>query len=267
ETKEVKERGVGDLKVLYNPEKKNYRAVMRREQVHKICANFRITKGMNFADKAGTKGCGMFSCIDFSENPQKGTSTLFYARFREENVYEEFKKLFNEIAEGNHPQVSQQPPKPTATVPKLPYIGDSNNPSVDVEADEDCGEENYDEETEVLLETDCKLILGEAYKSPLRKNKNEKIHENVKLVVRVADEGVYKVKFENGKDDPIFPHFIQNNTNYKKNGKNITFITRDHNVVRKSVKCEFKDAATAQKAFETLQECLESPDFQGDDDN
>uniref|UniRef100_A0AC35GWH5 Uncharacterized protein n=1 Tax=Panagrolaimus sp. PS1159 TaxID=55785 RepID=A0AC35GWH5_9BILA len=232
-----------------------------------------------------------FEYRDFSENPQNGTSTVFYARFREENVYEEFKKLFNEIAAGNHVTsgipstnagestssiTTSNPPKPTATVPKLPYIGDSNNPSVDVDEgednydedyDEDYGEENYDEETEVLLETDCKLTLGEAYKSPLSKNKNEEIHENVKLVVSVADEGVYKVEFDNGKDDPIFPHFIQNNTNYKKDGKNITFIARDHNAVRKSVKCEFKDAATAQKAFETLQECLESTDFQGDDDN
>uniref|UniRef100_A0AC35G950 Uncharacterized protein n=1 Tax=Panagrolaimus sp. PS1159 TaxID=55785 RepID=A0AC35G950_9BILA len=102
ETKEIKERGVGDIKVLYNPDKKNYRVVMRREQVHKICANFRITKNMNIADKTGTKGCGIFSCIDFSENSQEGTSTVFYARFREENVYGEFKKLFNEIAEGYH---------------------------------------------------------------------------------------------------------------------------------------------------------------------
>uniref|UniRef100_A0AC35FJG1 RanBD1 domain-containing protein n=1 Tax=Panagrolaimus sp. PS1159 TaxID=55785 RepID=A0AC35FJG1_9BILA len=63
ETKEVKERGVGDLKVLYNPEKKSYRVVMRREQVHKICANFSITKGMNIADNTGTNNCGIFNCV------------------------------------------------------------------------------------------------------------------------------------------------------------------------------------------------------------
>ena len=62
ETKEIKERGVGDIKVLYNPETKAYRVVMRREQVHKICANFRITHGMNFTDKNGAKNCGVFSC-------------------------------------------------------------------------------------------------------------------------------------------------------------------------------------------------------------
>uniref|UniRef100_A0A914NYJ6 Uncharacterized protein n=1 Tax=Panagrolaimus davidi TaxID=227884 RepID=A0A914NYJ6_9BILA len=100
ETKEVKERGVGDLKVLYNPEEKSYRVVMRREQVHKICANFRITKGMNIADKTGTNNCGIFNCVDFTDNNETGTPTVFIIRFREDTTYEEFKKLFNDISEG-----------------------------------------------------------------------------------------------------------------------------------------------------------------------
>uniref|UniRef100_A0A914QMI4 RanBD1 domain-containing protein n=1 Tax=Panagrolaimus davidi TaxID=227884 RepID=A0A914QMI4_9BILA len=99
DTKETKERGVGDIKVLFNPENKSYRVVMRREQVQTICANFHITKGMNIADKTGTKGS--FNCVDFSEDSQEGTPTVFFIRFLNEKVYEEFKKLFNDIAEGN----------------------------------------------------------------------------------------------------------------------------------------------------------------------
>uniref|UniRef100_A0A914QJ33 Uncharacterized protein n=1 Tax=Panagrolaimus davidi TaxID=227884 RepID=A0A914QJ33_9BILA len=101
DTKEIKERGVGDIKVLFNPENKYYRVVMRREQVHKICANFSIIKSTKIADKAGTKGCGAFNCIDFSENTQEGIPTVFFIRFRDEKVYEEFKKLLTAIAEGN----------------------------------------------------------------------------------------------------------------------------------------------------------------------
>lgn len=62
DTKDVKERGVGDVKVLFNPKTKAYRVVMRRDQVHKICANFRINPGMSFTDKNGAKNCGVFTC-------------------------------------------------------------------------------------------------------------------------------------------------------------------------------------------------------------
>lgn len=63
ETKEVKERGIGDIYVLFDSRKKRYRVIMRREHVQKICANFFIKKGMNINDKIGTKCAGIFNCI------------------------------------------------------------------------------------------------------------------------------------------------------------------------------------------------------------
>uniref|UniRef100_A0A914YCM1 Uncharacterized protein n=1 Tax=Panagrolaimus superbus TaxID=310955 RepID=A0A914YCM1_9BILA len=99
--------------------------------------------------------------MDFSENPQEGKSTVFYVRFREENVYEEFKKLFNDIADGTH----------TIHTDVAETSADANEVDEEEEYDEDYGEEeNYDEESEVLLESNCKVTLGEAYKSPLSKN-------------------------------------------------------------------------------------------------
>ncbi|XP_059049050.1 E3 SUMO-protein ligase RanBP2 [Achroia grisella] len=38
-TREWKERGVGEMKILYHPEKKSYRLLLRREQVHKAVLN------------------------------------------------------------------------------------------------------------------------------------------------------------------------------------------------------------------------------------
>uniref|UniRef100_A0A914QLL4 OTU domain-containing protein n=1 Tax=Panagrolaimus davidi TaxID=227884 RepID=A0A914QLL4_9BILA len=128
DTKETEERGVGDIKVLFNPENKSYRAVMRREQVHTICANFHITKGMNIADKTGTKGS--FSCTDFSENSQEGTPTVFFIRFLNEKVYEEFKKLFNDIAKGNREYSTTAEPFYHISVKKEKTTEESENPKV-----------------------------------------------------------------------------------------------------------------------------------------
>ena len=42
--KEYKERGVGDLKLLKDKAGEHYRCLMRRDVVHKICANFTLAQ-------------------------------------------------------------------------------------------------------------------------------------------------------------------------------------------------------------------------------
>merc|ERR1711970_129813 len=45
-TKEWKERGVGDIKILHNQDRNTYRVLLRREQVHKVALNHLITPSM-----------------------------------------------------------------------------------------------------------------------------------------------------------------------------------------------------------------------------
>uniref|UniRef100_A0A7E4USL5 RanBD1 domain-containing protein n=1 Tax=Panagrellus redivivus TaxID=6233 RepID=A0A7E4USL5_PANRE len=98
ETKETKERGTGPVKILYNPTTKAHRVVMRRDQVHKICANFRLQKnaGMTCGDKPGIRNCCIFRAVDFTDS-NEGTNVLFLLRFREDEVYNDFKTQFNNI--------------------------------------------------------------------------------------------------------------------------------------------------------------------------
>lgn len=41
---EFKERGIGDFKILKDKAKDEYRCLMRREVIHKICANFSLSQ-------------------------------------------------------------------------------------------------------------------------------------------------------------------------------------------------------------------------------
>ncbi|XP_045510672.1 E3 SUMO-protein ligase RanBP2-like [Colias croceus] len=69
-TREWKERGIGEMKILYHPERKTYRLLLRREQVHKAVLNMLLFMdlelfpmknsdrawtwaGRNYADSAG----------------------------------------------------------------------------------------------------------------------------------------------------------------------------------------------------------------------
>uniref|UniRef100_A0A7I4XYK4 RanBD1 domain-containing protein n=1 Tax=Haemonchus contortus TaxID=6289 RepID=A0A7I4XYK4_HAECO len=95
ETKENKERGVGDLKILRNPKTNKYRVVMRREQVHKVCANFAIAPKTELNEKKGMPNVYNWVCRDYSESPD-GVDEIFTAKFKTAEIAKEFHDKFME---------------------------------------------------------------------------------------------------------------------------------------------------------------------------
>ncbi|RCN24304.1 RanBP1 domain protein, partial [Ancylostoma caninum] len=79
ETKENKERGVGDIKILRNPKTNAHRVVMRREQVHKVCANFAILPSIELNEKKGMPNVYNWICRDYSESAE-GSDEIFTAK-------------------------------------------------------------------------------------------------------------------------------------------------------------------------------------------
>ncbi|KIH58054.1 RanBP1 domain protein [Ancylostoma duodenale] len=101
ETKEWKERGTGTMKVLENTTTNKCRIVMRREQVHKVCANHQLLPGMTIQVMPRQEKAMMWYCEDFSEE-QKSHEKLS-ARFASVEVANKFKEVFeNAVKKAGH---------------------------------------------------------------------------------------------------------------------------------------------------------------------
>ena len=93
--KQWKERGLGELKILHNELTGRVRIVMRREQVHKVCANHALTPEMTVSLKSpNEKKLLTWQALDFTESQSQ--MEQFCSRFKNEDIAQQFKDKFEE---------------------------------------------------------------------------------------------------------------------------------------------------------------------------
>jgi E3 SUMO-protein ligase RanBP2 len=90
--KEWKERGIGYIKILKDKETHKSRVVMRRDQIHKLCANHIITSEMEMK-KTQKDTTLMWAANDYSE--EQMVLEKFLVRFKEPKQAKEFLEVFN----------------------------------------------------------------------------------------------------------------------------------------------------------------------------
>lgn len=66
-----KERGIGDIKILFHPTKHFYRILMRREQVLRVCANHTISQAMELKPMNASANALIWTATDYA-----GTHTM-----------------------------------------------------------------------------------------------------------------------------------------------------------------------------------------------
>lgn len=94
--KEWKERGLGEIKLLYDPSSGKSRVVMRREQVHKLCANHFILPDMKLkATTTSNRSWLWHTHADVSDGEPKAEQLV--VKFKQEETASEFKKVFEEL--------------------------------------------------------------------------------------------------------------------------------------------------------------------------
>lgn len=109
--KEWKERGVGNMKILHNPATNKIRILMRREQVHKICANHFITEDMLLTPMVNNDRAYIWAAHDFAD--EAVVLEKFCVRFK---TAEEAKRFYD--AFGSVKRLIQDVPKVNTNVKK-----------------------------------------------------------------------------------------------------------------------------------------------------
>lgn len=98
ELKQWKERGVGEIKILVNAETNRSRIVMRRDQIHKLCANHYITREIELKENAGSDRSWVWSVnADFAEGMAK--PELLAVRFKHRENAVMFQEKFVQCQE------------------------------------------------------------------------------------------------------------------------------------------------------------------------
>nr|XP_023677363.1 E3 SUMO-protein ligase RanBP2-like isoform X3 [Paramormyrops kingsleyae] len=116
-----KERGVGDIKILFNPHKHYYRVLMRREQVLKVCANHTITKDMDLKPMIISPNAFVWTATDYAEGEAKVEQLA--AKFKTPELAESFRKKFEECQS----QISQEE---TSLLSCVQELSQESNPVV-----------------------------------------------------------------------------------------------------------------------------------------
>jgi E3 SUMO-protein ligase RanBP2 len=93
-TNQMKERGIGEMKILQHKTTNLCRILMRREQVLKICANHQITSQMELKPHTGSANAYLWSAIDFADGEPKHETLCI--RFKTDEQAKNFAKIFNQ---------------------------------------------------------------------------------------------------------------------------------------------------------------------------
>merc|ERR1712071_195548 len=89
-----KERGVGDIKIMQSKSDiKQFRIIMRRDQVQKLCANHKLQGGMELTPQYGSDRAYTWFAYDCSD-PDEPKNEKLCAKFRNKEAALEFKDKF-----------------------------------------------------------------------------------------------------------------------------------------------------------------------------
>merc|ERR1712241_1181817 len=92
ETKQWKERGVGDMKILKHQNRGTFRVLLRRDQTLKVACNHMINEVMELKPMATSETALVWSAIDFADG--EGKTEQLAVKFKLAETKNDFKDSF-----------------------------------------------------------------------------------------------------------------------------------------------------------------------------
>lgn len=111
---EWKDRGIGILKILKGKDNGKCRILMRREQVHKVCANHTITSDLKLKS-TNKDNQWIWGASDYSEEQMQ--LEKFLVRFKTAEIAKTFKDVFEDAVKKASSSESGEKPKEAAPAP------------------------------------------------------------------------------------------------------------------------------------------------------
>ncbi|KAK3769928.1 hypothetical protein RRG08_048139 [Elysia crispata] len=118
ETKQWKERGIGDLKILSSKDQIKFRIIMRRDQILKLCANHCLSADMKLTPMQSSDRAWCYTAMDFSEEEMKLEQLA--AKFKNAEKAEAFKECFTKCCQQLKDAESKSPAHVAAKLEKTP---------------------------------------------------------------------------------------------------------------------------------------------------
>jgi len=106
-TKEWKERGVGELKILLHPAKQTYRLLLRREQIHKLVLNHAVGSDFTFSNMNNNPKSFVWATMNYAESTN-GELEKLAVRFKNADLAGRFSKKLNECIEASKGRTQEQ---------------------------------------------------------------------------------------------------------------------------------------------------------------
>ncbi|PSN43549.1 hypothetical protein C0J52_03693 [Blattella germanica] len=88
-TKEWKERGIGEMKILHHPVNNTYRLLLRREQVHKVVCNLLLNPGFSLKPLNTSDRAWCFGALNYAEESEPKIEELA-VKFKSPEIAKEF---------------------------------------------------------------------------------------------------------------------------------------------------------------------------------